>query len=105
MKNRKALINEFIQDAEVMGLKCDPVFTFGRRLVSIDVFSKDRNPVLEIDFDNHTRIYPLKNVKVIELDQYSWLFSRASELLHDLEKISKKQVSTLRATGSGNYEN
>lgn len=87
MNSKNKLIDDFTEDAEIMGFKCDPVLTvIGRKIVSIDVFDTDKNPVLEVDFENRNRIFPAKNVKADEPDQYSWLFSRASELLHDLKE-------------------
>lgn len=87
MNSKNKLIDDFTEDAEIMGFKCDPVLTvIGRKIVSIDVLDTDKNPVLEVDFENRSRIFPAKNVKADELDQYSWLFSRASELLHGLKE-------------------
>lgn len=103
MNSKNKLIDDFTEDAEIMGFQCVSTFTV------IKVFDMNRKPILKIYFEiaelepvldyfrskepqpvhdasRIVRVFDLGDVNTQGLDQYSWLFSRASELLHDLKE-------------------
>lgn len=92
-KSREELIDDFLRDTEVLDFKCSPIFAMGEEeTLSVKIYSEDEKPILDISFlgrDRPVHIFDLGDSNTRELDQYSWLFSRVSELLFLLEKANQ----------------
>ena len=91
-KSREELIEDFLSDIEVFDFEsCSVTSPNEVETFEIDILKKNGKRVLNIDFDkpNPVSVYQLDIVSRNDLDQYSWLFSRVSELLFLLEKVTK----------------
>ena len=94
-KSREELIEDFLSDIEVFDFESSAVTTPHEvRTLEIDVLKKDGKRVLNIDFDKPklVSVYQLDISSRDDLDQYSWLFSRVSELLFLLEKVKNEKT-------------
>lgn len=93
MKDREELIDDFLRDTEVFDFKCSPIFTMDEEeTISVKIYSEDGKPILDISFlgrDKPVHIFDLGDSNTRDLDQYSWLFSRVSELMFDLKKAKQ----------------